>query len=90
MAPSALTLGVADFSDLASVHPGGPQQIAASMRASLLEHEPRLKGVTVRHLPSDGELVLRFEIVAQLAARGGKTLRLSTTVRPGGHIDVSG
>ena len=60
------------------------------MRATLLEHEPRLKAVAVRHVPADGELVLRFGIVAQLASRGGKTLRLSTTVRPGGRVDVSG
>jgi type VI secretion system protein len=89
-APSAPSLGVVDFSDLAGVYPGGPQQIAASMRATLLEHEPRLKAVSVRPLPFDGDLVLRFDIVAQLATKGGRTLRLSTTVRPGGRVDVEG
>jgi type VI secretion system protein len=89
-APSAPALGVIDFSDVAGSFPGGTSQLAASMRATLLEHEPRIKSVSVRHVPSEGELVLRFEVIAQLAARGGRTLRLSTTVRPGGRIDVSG
>lgn len=89
-APSAPTLGVVDFSDVAGAFPGGAHQLAASMRATLLEHEPRLKSVSVRHVPSEGELVLRFDVVAQLATRGGRTLHFSTTVRPGGRIDVSG
>jgi type VI secretion system protein len=89
-APCAPGLGVIDFSDMVYTFPGGAQQVAASMRATLLENEPRLRAVTVRHVPEDGELLLRFDIVAQLASRGGKTLRLSTTVRPGGHVDVAG
>jgi type VI secretion system protein len=89
-AASAPTLGVTDLSDLAGAPTGGAQQIAASMRATLLEHEPRLRSVAVRHLPADGDLVLHFEIVAQLAGRSGRALRLSTTVRPGGHVEVRG
>lgn len=85
---SAPALGVTDLSDLAGAPSGGAQQVAASMRATLLEFEPRLRAVSVRQVPGDGDLVLHFEIVAQLAGRGGRTLRLATTVRPGGHVEV--
>jgi len=47
--------------------------------------------VSVRHQPEEGSLVLRFEIAAQLAqAKGTRTLRLATTVLPGGRIDIAG
>jgi type VI secretion system protein len=87
-APSAPAHGVLDFSDAVHGPHGGAHLIAASMRATIAENEPRLRGVTVRHLPEDGELVLRFEIVAQHAAPSGRTVRFATTVRPGGHVDV--
>ncbi len=85
----APTLGVADFADVVHAFPGGIDQLAKTMRATLLEHEPRLRVVSVRHVPGEGELTLRFEIAAQLASRGGRTLRMTTTVRPGGRIDVA-
>jgi hypothetical protein len=48
----------------------------------------RLRFVRERDVPADGELLLRFDIVAQLASRHGVMLRMVTTVRPGGRIDV--
>ncbi len=48
----------------------------------------RLRSVSVRNVPADGELLLRFDIVAQLVSRRGVTLRMVTTVQPGGRIDV--
>jgi type VI secretion system protein len=82
-------LGVADFADLVHAFPGGIDQLARSMRATLLEHEPRLRAVSVRHIPGDDLLVLRFEIAAQLASKTMKTLRMTTTVRPGGRVDLT-
>ena len=89
-APCAPTLGIADFADVVHTFPGGIQQLSASMRATILENEPRLRAVTVRHLGGDDPLVVRFEISAQPAARGARPLKLSTTIRPGGRIDVAG
>jgi predicted component of type VI protein secretion system len=61
-----------------------------SIRATILEHEPRLRNVSVRPMNEEGELVLRFEISAQLASqRSGRTLHFATTIRPGGRYDVS-
>jgi type VI secretion system lysozyme-like protein len=89
-APCAPGLGVADFADIVHTFPGGIQQLAGSMRATILENEPRLRTVTVRHVPAGDPLVLRFEIAAQPAARGTPPLRMATMVRPGGRIDVAG
>jgi type VI secretion system protein len=90
-APSAPSFGVLDFSDVVHSMPGAAQALVKSIRATILEHEPRLRNVSVRHVTESGELVLRFEISAQLAeGRAGRTLRFATTVRPGGRFDVSG
>lgn len=90
-APSAPAFGVVDFSDVVHAMPGAAQTLVKSIRATILEHEPRLRNVSVRHVSDGGELVLRFEISAQLAdGRAGRMLRFATTVRPGGRFDVSG
>ncbi len=83
--------GVLDFSDVAGEFPAAIPALAKSIRATILEFEPRLRNVAVRHLPDEHALTLRFEIQAQLAGdRTSRALRLATTVRPGGHIDVAG
>lgn len=87
-APCALDFGVLDLSDVVHAFPIAYDQLAQAIRATILEYEPRLRSVTVRHLPDDG-LTLRFEIGAQLAGpRGNRAVRFATTVRPGGRYDV--
>lgn len=89
--PSAPDYGIVDLSDMVHVFPGAAQDLARSIRTTILQYEPRLKNVTVRHLPDAESLALRFEISAQLAAgRSPKILHLATTVRPGGRVDVTG
>jgi type VI secretion system protein len=90
-AVTAPDFGILDFSDMAGEFPAAIAPLAKSIRATILEFEPRLKNVSVRHIPEEHALTLRFEIQAQLA--GGRTtrsLRFATTVRPGGHIDIVG
>lgn len=83
--------GVVDFVDVVYSFPGSVQQLVKSIRATILEYEPRLKNVNVRHVPDEDSLIVRFEISAQLADdKSNRTLRVSTTVRPGGRYDVSG
>jgi hypothetical protein len=47
------SLGVVDFT--AAVLPGGADHLARSIRQTLLEHEPRLRSMSVRNVPADGE-----------------------------------
>ena len=81
--------GVDDFSDLVHRFPEAISLLARSLRSTIPEFEPRLKNVSVRHIPDDSPFTLRFEILAQLAQpRGARSVRFTTTVRPGGHFDV--
>jgi type VI secretion system protein len=83
--------GIVDFADMVHGFPASVPQLVKSIRSTIIEFEPRLKNVTVRHQPDEGSLVLRFEIAAQLAqAKGTRMLRLATTVLPGGRIDIAG
>lgn len=83
--------GILDFSDVANEFPAAIPALAKSIRATILEFEPRLKNVTVRHVPDEHALTVRFEIQAQLAAgRTARTLKLATTVRAGGRVEVAG
>ena len=86
----APSYGVLDFTDVVHAMPGATQTLVRAIRATILEHEPRLRNVTVRPVGDEGDLLLRFEISGQLASqRSGRTLRFATTIRPGGRYDVS-
>lgn len=88
---TAPDFGILDFADVVHEFPGGIQQLAKSIRATIAQYEPRLRSVGVRHVPDENPLSLRFEISAQLSVgRSARTLRFATTVRPGGRVDVSG
>ncbi len=88
-AVTAPGFGIVDFTDLVHGFPNSIQTLLQSIRATVLEFEPRLKNVTVRHAPSDNPLILRFEITAQLAEKGAKgTLRFQTQMSSGGQIEV--
>ncbi len=83
--------GIMDFTDIVYSVPASVPQLVKNIRATILDYEPRLRNVTVRHLPDEDPLSLRFEISAVVAqSRSNRALRLSTTVHPGGRIDVSG
>lgn len=88
---TAPDFGILDFADVVHEFPGGIQQLAKSIRSTILQFEPRLRNVAVRHVPDETLLSLRFEIAAQIAeGRTTRTLRFATTVRPGGRVDVAG
>jgi type VI secretion system protein len=84
----APSFGVADFAAL--VHsPQSPQALAASIRATILEYEPRLKNVAVRQVEGGDPLVLSFEITAAIAAKGSReVLKLKTHVSPAGKVEL--
>jgi type VI secretion system protein len=86
----APALGVPNFADIVHTFPEARQYLARAIRETILEHEPRLREVIVRPVSSVDPLVLHFEIFAQRAGRGAEPVLMSTTVRPGGRIDVDG
>jgi type VI secretion system protein len=81
--------GLIDFSELVHTFPSSIQTLSQSIKATILEYEPRIKTVSVRHVPDENPLVLKFEIQATLAAKGARgTLRFQTQVAPGGQFQV--
>src|SRR5262245_948933 len=84
--PSSPDFGIPDFSDLVHNFPGAVQVLQRAIRETILSFEPRLKQVTVRHVPSDDPLTLRYEITAQSKGRG--SFRFNTQMSAGGHINV--
>jgi len=87
-APTVPGYGVPDFSDVVHSFPGGIQTLQRAIRDTIMEFEPRLRHVQVRHVPDeDNVLTLRFEITGRLAD-GNRLLKLQTRVLAGGKIDV--
>jgi type VI secretion system protein len=81
--------GVVDFTDLVHSFPSAVQTLQATIRATVLEFEPRLRNISVRHVPDDDPLVVRFEITAQPADRSARgVLRFRTQMSPGGKVEV--
>jgi type VI secretion system protein len=88
-APTVPDFGIIDFTDLVHSFPDGIQILQRAIRATVLQYEPRLRNVTVRHIRDDEVLILKFEITAQLAQTGSRgILRFRTSMAPGGKIDV--
>lgn len=87
--PTVPDFGVIDFTDLVHAFPDAIQTLQRAIRATILQYEPRLKNVTVRHIKDDEVLVLKFEITAQMARAGARgVLRFQTQITAGGKIDV--
>jgi type VI secretion system protein len=87
-APAAPGYGMVDFTDLLHTFPKGIPTLASAIRATILQYEPRLKNVSVRHVPDDDPSLLKFEIVAQLADGSRATLKFRTEVSPSGQVAV--
>lgn len=87
--PSVPDFGVIDFTDLVHNFPEAIQVLQRSIRATILQYEPRLKSVVVQHVRDDEVLVLKFQITAQLASKNAKgAVRFETQLRAGGQMNV--
>jgi type VI secretion system protein len=83
------TFGLSDFNSLVHALPEAIQALQSSIRSTILEFEPRLKNVSVRYLPDHEPLLLKFEIIAQLAEKDARGfLRFQTQLSPGGRFDL--
>ena len=82
--------GVVDFTDLVHNFPDAIQLLQRSIRATILQYEPRLKNVVVQHVRDENDLlVLKFQISAQVASKTGRgAVRFETQLRAGGHVTV--
>lgn len=88
-APTVPDFGVIDFTDLVHNFPEAIQVLQRSIRATILQYEPRLKSVVVQHVRDEEVLVLKFQITAQLASKSARgAVRFETQLRAGGQMNV--
>lgn len=80
--------GVMDFNDAVHTLPDGLRALQTSIRAAIVEFEPRLQSVAVRPLESSNLLTVRFEVTGRLASDRRTEVRLHTELRPGGLFVV--
>lgn len=80
--------GLIDFADVCHNMPEAIGAIQQSIRATILKYEPRLRNVSVRFVPSEDPLQVRFEVVARLADSRRSVVRLRTAMNTGGHMTV--
>lgn len=80
--------GLVDFADVCHHMPKGVAMIQQQMRAVIQKYEPRLRNVSVRHVPNDDPLTLSFEVVGRIDDGERRIVRLSTTVNAGGQVTV--
>jgi type VI secretion system protein len=88
--PSCPQFGVTDVSDLVHAFPDAAATMARSIKRTIESFEPRLANVRVTFLPRDElELVLRFEVTAQLMRDGGKVpISFETSIDPSRRISI--
>jgi len=80
--------GLVDFADVCHNMPEAIGAIQQSIRATILKYEPRLRNVSVRFVPSEDQLSVKFEVVARLADSRRSVVRLRTAMSTGGHMTV--
>lgn len=78
------SFGIVDFNDVVHTMPDALRTLASSIRAAIVEHEPRLQSVNVRIVESPDPLSVRFEVVGRLASDRREVVRVQTELRPGG------
>lgn len=87
-APSCPEYGIIDFADVCHEVPEAIGTIQQSIRATIQKFEPRLRNVSVRYVPTDDPLTIRFEVVARLTNAPRTTVRFSTALNSGGNVTV--
>ncbi len=87
--PATPGFGVLDFNDVVHSFPDGIRKIQQSIRETILAYEPRLKQVSIRHIPSEDPLVLAFDIVGRLESDPHHVLKLRTRLDATGRFAVA-
>lgn len=88
-AAAAPSFGLPDITDLVHSFPKSVPALQAAIRSTILQYEPRLTNVVVRHLTEGDPLVLNFEITGQLSDTSERgVLRFRTQVAANGKVQV--
>lgn len=91
-APTVPDYGLMEVSEVLYDFPEAIGLVQRSIKNTIQTYEPRLKNVQVRHLKNEAthQMILEFEITAQLALPDGRrqALRFSTSVDGSSNVKV--
>jgi len=80
--------GVSAISEMVHSFPDAIDEMARSIKATIVAYEPRLTDITVRQVPSD-DLTLRYTITARLREdRTGHRFQFETSVDPSRRLTI--
>ena len=88
--PSSAELGIIDFADVVHNFPASAQALLHSIRATILQYEPRLRTLNIQPVASSDPLALAFEISARYVDERRGPLRLRTELSVSGRFYVQG
>ena len=82
--------GICEVSEMIHSFPEAIALMARSIRHTIQTYEPRLTNVQVRHVEMDTvELILRYEITAQLVLEGQKLpVKFQTAIDTAKHLTI--
>ena len=83
--------GMPDLTELVRDQPAAVEEVQAAIYRSIAQFEPRLRDVSVTHVPPEpGQSVLRFEIAGTLITERQPHVEFRTEVSPSGVVSVAG
>lgn len=81
--------GMPDLTEFVQDQPAAAEEVQAAILRSITQFEPRLRDVTVTHMPAEpGQPVLRFEITGALASERQPHVEFQTEISPSGLVLV--
>jgi len=85
--PAQMDMGMPTPSEIVQASPDAVGLILKNLRACIEKYEPRLASVEITHVQSEHDvLTLRYQVIARVAGRNGRTLSFETVVDPRGHF----
>ncbi|WHZ21864.1 MAG: hypothetical protein OJF47_000976 [Nitrospira sp.] len=83
--------GMPDLMEFDQDQPAAVEEVQASILRSIERFEPRLRNVSVTHVPSEaGQSILRFEIAGTLVTERQQQVEFHTEINPAGRVLITG
>lgn len=83
------TYGMPDLTEFVQEQPAAVEEMQAAILRSIAQFEPRLRDVSVTHVPPEpGQSVLRFEIAGTLLSERQPHVEFQTEISPSGLVVV--
>ncbi len=83
--------GMIDLNEIRTNMPDSIADVQNNIKSMIEKYEPRLKNVRIEHINSGDDLmILKFKVIADIAAERRTSISFETIVEPSGQIQLSG